>query len=468
MESIIRSRAVEEVEHSRGKDNMAVSLKAEDSEPMFNSELSLFDIPPTNTAVLNRRYVVYKPIASIGNNGQNTETIEFEIHNSSASSYVDLSKVTLALKVRVLKADGTVPSLEEGSLDVVSASNNFMHSIFRSVEVKLQQQPLPVTLTNYGYKSMLKTLLFMTEDIKKTRQEAVLYTKDTGLVGVATEANDPVTQSNVGLFARFDSVKGGAICQLEGNFLEDFVDIEGYIPNAVPIRFKLTPSRSDFNLIAPTGEYKTVILDASLRVPMVDVSPAILQAHAEAVKQNPFKFFYPRQDIKTFSVATGSYDWSAENIYLGDVPSRLYMVMVASSTYNGDIRQNPYHFHHYHVNYLSLTVDGQEIDGPLQPTFGLGNRLCVREYSRLFTDLEETKSNGLTLTDFADGHTIFKWDVLYQDTETGHTVFPITRRSNVTLSVRFANPTPHPVTILLMGTFQGHFQIDMMRNVLLD
>ena len=68
--------------------------------------------------------------------------------------YVDLSKTILVVRAKVTKADGTDLDADEK----VGIVNNFLHSLFKQVDVFLKQKQVTEAMRTYAYRAYLETL----------------------------------------------------------------------------------------------------------------------------------------------------------------------------------------------------------------------------------------------------------------------------------------------------------------------
>ena len=98
----------------------------------MKAELSLFDLPPTLTAVQDAYFVEIRPLSQISNE----VPLEFRISACNTLDYISLGQSQLYVKLKVPKADGS-------NLDAISKVgpvNLFLQSLFSTVEVTLQKQ----------------------------------------------------------------------------------------------------------------------------------------------------------------------------------------------------------------------------------------------------------------------------------------------------------------------------------------
>ena len=113
-------------------------------------QLSLFEVPPTDTAVQVREWIEFRPINQINDD----TALEFRVVPQS-TGYMNLSSSRLSVKMKIVKQDGTPVTKE----DPVALVNLPLHSMFSTVECELQQTSVARIGTNYPYKAYIDTLL---------------------------------------------------------------------------------------------------------------------------------------------------------------------------------------------------------------------------------------------------------------------------------------------------------------------
>ena len=133
------------------------------------TELDLFSLPPTQTAVEDVRYEEIRPLSQETPDGP----IKFKLSGQGSLEYLDMMGCTLHVKLRVLKSDGKVmdPS------DKTGPSNLFLQALFSTTEVTLQNKAT-ITRTYNPYIAMIQTLMKYGEDAKSSQLTSQLYIKD--------------------------------------------------------------------------------------------------------------------------------------------------------------------------------------------------------------------------------------------------------------------------------------------------
>ena len=112
------------------------------------SEVDLFSIPPTQLSLEKGRWIEYRPLSSVHNNDS---AITFVI--AGTDEYLDLSKTILVVEGKVVPGAGGDLSTGQASIAPV---NNFLHSLFRQVDVYLNGKQVTPAMGTYAYRSYLE------------------------------------------------------------------------------------------------------------------------------------------------------------------------------------------------------------------------------------------------------------------------------------------------------------------------
>ena len=118
------------------------------------SELDLFDLPSTQTSVMEFYDEDIRPVSQVTSDGP----FVFRINGQNSLDYLDLKNSQLYVKLKVETFDGSALVGEK-----VGPANLFLQSLFPTVEVTLQNK---ATITcNYNpYRAYIQTLLKYRQD----------------------------------------------------------------------------------------------------------------------------------------------------------------------------------------------------------------------------------------------------------------------------------------------------------------
>ena len=327
-----------------------------DSEQTYTSKLALFQKPYIETSVEDIQYIDFLPTSTISQGS----VIEFRIPGTS-SEYIDLKRWRQKLKLRIINSDGTPIGMDNN----VGLVNLSLASIFRQVNAQMQEKLVSSDINIcYPYKSMMDVLLKYGFDLKEGLLQSELYYKDTGVMDAVPPGN------NSGLMSRTAFTANGNEVTLEGPIHTDVFQQDRPILNGVKIVLKFHPRSDKFSLMTGDSEnYEVSITSAILKVCHVKVANAVMIAQNEALSIGP-----AQSNFKTISVPGGVSAVSSDDMFHGEVPSKLVLGIVQTKAFSGDYQLNPFNFLHVNVNYIELSVDGQSVPAqPLKPNFETGD-----------------------------------------------------------------------------------------------
>ena len=275
------------------------------------SEVDLFRVPPTQQSLERGRWIDYAPLSSVENPNS---AITFLI--AGTDEYIDLSKTILTVTGKITKKDGT-SKLDGNDQSNVAPVNNFLHSLFRQVDVYLNGKQVTPAMGTYAYRSYIETLLNYDVSAKQSQFSSALYYKDTAgqmekvgalpssktinykLAG-ATNAdvgnNDsfklytPQT-GNAGFAKRHQFIKNGNRFVLSGPIFSDIFMTDRLLLNMMDLKVVLNRSSDPFSLMDlndPAIEPKVQLSDVVLKVRKVKVDQSVSDGVERMLKHRPF------------------------------------------------------------------------------------------------------------------------------------------------------------------------------------
>ena len=424
------------------------------------SELELFAVPPTQTAINSSQWVEHRPITTLTDTGP----IEFVI-TGSGEVYIDLSETYLQVTVKIVQPtggslqqsageDGTVTGTGAG----VGPVNLWLHSLFSQVDVRLNERLVTPSMNTYPYRAYLETLLSYGPAAKESYLSAALWYKDS-----AGHMEDQ--SENEGFRKRQNWTMASKQVTLIGRPHLDLCFQDQLMLNGMDIKMRLVRSKDSFCLM---GDGHVKIEDVSLFVRKVKVDPSVQLEHIKGLEQMTAKYPVCRVETKVFSIPKGNRMANQENLFLGQLPKRLVIGMVENKAFNGDKEMNPYSFQHFDADYLALHVDGKQVPSkPLTPDFA--NGLCTRSYASLFTGtgyMGHDRGNQISCEECARGFTLFAFD-LSADLDDGEH-FQLVKQGNLRLELHFKTALPETINVIVYAEFDNVIEVDKARYVLFD
>lgn len=423
------------------------------SEACGKSELDLFCLPPTQVAIEEGKWVPVNP-----HEVSDHFSIKFD-YSLSNGYYLDLARSYITFKAKIDGATGT--------LNKAAPINLWGHSLFKQIDLELNDNLLTSANPFYAYEAMLTTLMNYGKEAAKSQLALGGYEKDTaGEMDVTALDGD-----NKGLAARSTGINAGAWRDFVMRPFLAMFQQERLLPPSSKIRLTLIPSDPKFSLMlnAPTGAFKPKMKDWTLHLRIVKINSSLAIEQGKSRNEQGLKLYYPIRRLKTkpMTIPAGLQSHS-ETISTGQTPKRMYCMMTSESAQLGAFQKNPFNFKHYDVNSIHLSIGTDNIPStPLTPDFAKG---LVREsYMTLFSHtgiLFDDKGLDISLSDYQNGYTIFAFDLTPDMSDGDH--LELMKRGDIRLHVKFAKALPEAITILAIGEFENTVQIDRFNTVIKD
>ena len=454
------------------------------------SEIDLFSIPPTQLSLEKGRWIDYRPLSSVQNDDS---AITYLI--SGTDEYIDLSKTILVVEGKVTDPDGN--DLTGGGQANVAPVNNFLHSLFRQVDVYLNGKQVTPAMGTYAYRSYIETLLNYDVSAKKSQLSSAMYYKDTpGKMndkgGLPEELETKVTlkdgtvenkwirtagTGNQGFAKRSEFIQNSKKFTLSGPIFSDVFMGDRLLLNGMTLKIVLNRSSNEFCLMDKNASEigaKVKFSDVVLKIRKVKVDQAVSDATELLLLKSPAIYPIRCVECKTLTISAGLSNTRMDNIFSGLIPKSFVFGLVDSNVYTGKSGLNPYNFHHYKVTNVSLSVNGEEIPfKQLVLNYTSPDSLdFIQAYNTLFSGTGKMYANtGLDISreDYRHGYTLYAFD-LTPDMCNTTDYFNAVQRGSLSVAITFGENTPQDKSIAMVcyGDFENVIRIDSQRNVIYD
>ena len=467
------------------------------------SEVNLFSVPPTQLSLEKGRWIDYRPLSSVETPDS---AITFLI--AGTDEYLDLSKTILYVEGKILKGDDDTP-LSGGGQTNVAPVNNFLHSLFKQVDVYLNGKQVTPAMGTYAYRSYIETLLNYDVSAKKSQLSSALYFKDTARhmdgngalpqqmsVKVKNTAKSDAEEEikvtipgtgNQGFANRHKFIENGIQFVLSGPIFSDVFMSDRLLLNMLNLKVVLNRSPNTFclmdtNVGNPKLNPKVKLTDVVLRIRKVKVDQAINDATEITLKQTPALYPIRRVECKILTIPNGLPSVRQDNIFSGVIPKSFVFGLVNVDASNGTYDKNPYNFAHFGVHTVSLTANGEEIpfkqltlkylkddDGKVDPATDTEVDF-IQAYNTLFSGTGKIYANtGLDITreEYPGGYALYAFD-LTPDMCNTTDYFNAVQRGSLSVAITFGKTHKDAIAMVCYGDFENVIRIDSERNVIYD
>ena len=424
----------------------------------MKSELDLFSVPPTQSSIIGSHHVLHQPLSTLTDAGP----VEFFI-SGTGDEYIDVSDILLQVRCKVLTPDGgNLPNQA-----VVAPENNLLHTLWAQIDCLLNDTVITNSNHTYAHNAYLETLLAFGHDATKTHLQTQFWYRDDD------DVNSANPDHNSGFRVRQELAAGSRPIDMIGKLHLDFFKQPKLLINNVSIKLRFTRNSDAFCLHAANQAtpYKIRLLDVSLLVRKCKINPSVQAAHLLALEKTNARYPVKRVVSKIFSEPAGSLAINKENLFLGELPSRLVVGLLNNTAYHGSYSENPFNFRHLNTSSICLHLDGRSIPSqPLRPDFRDNYQCYVRSYQQMLEALGKTdspESNTISLKDYCRGFTLWVFDLTPDQAGDAQHLNTI-KHGSLRLEIHFRRALQHTVSILAQGEFDNLIEIDKFRNVLVD
>lgn len=418
-----------------------------------NSSLCIFDRPAVQTDFISNTTADYYPMTNVTRGGP----FEFIIPGSN-DEYIDVNDIQLYVLAKVTKADGKdIKSVD----DKVALNNLPISTLFQDAYLSIEDKQIEGGQMCYPYLGYFNTVMQYTPAAQKSHMRSQGWYKD--------EAGKFDDEANKGFQLRQNLVKDSKTFELMGPLFLNFFRQGQYLISQTDMRVKLLPSKPEFALngYGAHKDFKIQFQDVVLYVPRYTLNPSVINGHAAGLKRQNAIYPLLHTEVTTFTIPTGQKSFRKDRLFPDEAPKLLMISLVDNAAFNGDIAKNPFHFQHFGLTNLSLYRDGVSVSGrPFTPDFA--NNQVMRSYlhtMQTFNYYNGDDSNGLTPEEFAQGYTIFAFD-LTADKNIAATHRQGHNTKNLRLDLKFKNATKQTINVLLYAVYDSTLEITDKRDVI--
>lgn len=427
------------------------------SDEATTSQLELFKIPKTVTAIESERYFHHKPVSAL----TSSNWIEFRIPGTE--EFVDLSSMLLEIELKVTKADGSqLPEAAAAGanaanlFDAILPANNLLSSLFQQADLFLNNQLVTASTNLYGYRSFFDALFYQSGDAKKTYMHSVFWEED------ETKRKE-----------RFKRVFAGKTIKLIGPLHLDLCQQERLLLNMVDINLRLCLSDPSFvyKITNNTGDRpKHTLINATLHVMKKKLFSDCEAGILNALGRETAKYFYTHTQLRHRLIDVGSSTFYHDNLFPSILPRRFMVAIVPAAAFNGDFTLDPFTFTSNGVVEVKAFVDSIQIPVPsleLDTDDDDFSRAYISLFESLYSLHPQTKLS-ITPEQFKERYCVYGWNLSVENDMEDSDTIGLIRRGHVRLDFRFKTPPTKQLACVYYAHFPQVLQIDANREVMLE
>ena len=419
------------------------------------SELDLFKSENVQISQQAGRWVEHFPTSQVNDGGP----VEFLIPGSE-DMYIDLNSSYMRMYFQITKKDGTAV----GTDDKVGPINHTMHSVFQQIDVFLNDKMITDGSPTYAYRAYLESLLSYGSEAKNTQLQGSLFYKDT-----PAQMEDVTQALNQGLKSRSALAKNGV--EMFGRLHLDMFNQDRYLLNSVNVHIKCVKNTPEFVLMYDPSEtdeakkgYRYKLTDVCMVMRKVQLTSSVRLAHEKVLAKANAKYPISRVLTNVYSIPEGTRNLVRDDLFHGQIPSRIVVGMVKADAFNGTPSGNPYNFKHFDISSINFLVNDDAV-APMNVDFTKNQ--FASAYANLFHACHMFSNdwgNDISIDDFKSGSSLF----LFENTPDLSDTKSLHRTGNTKLSIKFKSATDDVMCLVVLAQFDHTLQITKERAVIVD
>lgn len=421
---------------------------------LATDSLDIFSLPQNESAMIHGKTQTFLPSGVITDNGP----YEIIIPNDS-NEFTMLQHTRIFGECEILQLDND--KLE--ATDAISVVNNFPQTLFRQIEIYLNNQSInDLSTPTYPYKTFIENHLTYDNDIKNTTLMACeMYVKDT--CGTENNLTLALADTKSGFAIRKTKIVGKKI-YFEMIPHVDFFQCPRFLIPGVEIKVRLIRNDDSFSLFSETAIGKIKMIKLGMKVRKITLDPAVASAVENKLNSNPAVYPITQSKIKTYLLNSGLQSQQISQIVRGKLPRSFIIGFVASKAFDGGVNTNPFCFEHFGLNYMNIFINGEPLHPQaIKPDFD--NNVYLPEY-RWFLDnigLHQNASNNISYEDFKSNSCFFPYDL---SPDLCNSYYPHgSENGTIDISIAFKDTLKQNVTLVFFATYDEAILIDKNRNI---
>lgn len=422
-----------------------------------DSAFDLFSKPVLNDDYYTFNDFTYKPKNPIQNSEHNP--IIFEIGSDDSRNYSLLHTIRIDGQIKVLHSDGTNLVTDEE----VSVTNLLPHSLFQSIDVKINGQPVSDHARLYPHRAYIHSLYSYSKESKEHTQLSEYYLEE-------ETADESVVETSTGFTQRANLIDESRICYISFEPKIDTLTVNRYFPPGHTISFEFIRAPAHFTLLAPssnTKSYKIEILDLSLTCRQILPTEQVESKMRKLLSVKDVHLPVTRLVARTRSLHAGLYDGTIYNAIMGRMPSHLMVFFLKNSQLNANLTSNPFHLGKHELIEASLIVNGQTFPSE-KLSFNSLSGDYFKSYRFAMSNIGCTgdMSTGVTPNRYIKDCFALAFDLTPDSCLNNHLHNSID--ANIDIKLRFGKALDTPLTVLYISTYDNVITLSPDKSVALD
>ena len=459
------------------------------------SSLELFTLPPIDYRYDAHRFVRYSPTLT------GIDPVTFSIPQTEDS--IDLADSRLEIQVRLTNPHSGYVGIEmtDAASDATNTRNtyvetNFGHTLFKQMDLSINGALVTPQGNNYHHLAYIENLVNYSKTDGQTKLVPEGWTNDVNVPRVIARTSASDDTPNAGDMSTIAPGMYALTGLLQKQRWYTFT-IRPHLPMFSSGRLLVPGVELKLDLhLNPMSQlpFQTGNLGntATRKVPQITADDLKITWILKKVTLNAKVYMdlqakrtkgktivhYPvvRGDIRTFSIPSGFTRWEQDNLFLGQVPDEVVLVLMHFDVYNGSLTHHTFAYERHGISRISQSINGEDYPyRPLELSTTTDNKGSTdyKGYERLLTSLSVMHNHREPMihpSDWGEGKngTIFYFNNVPSGNPNDPTVRNPRQSGNVRYTVDFETATSYIITVLVYSSMEHDLRISYQNGVQYD
>jgi len=291
----------------------------------------------------------------------------------------------------------------------VAPVNQLSKSIFKSVEVELENTPISLNASDsYAVESYISTMLSYNKSAVNKSLRCSYFEKDT------PGKYDPLS-ANVGAQKRAKWIAGSPIIHICDTINTELTSASRYIVPGVSIKFRFIVDKPSAFLITKTAtdEYAIEFSDISVTYDRVLIKDDLHNKLERDLLVTPARYVVGRNEIRTKAFPTGLTSLQWNNAYQGTLPDAVGIYMNSLMAADSDPTKNIFNFQHFGMSECNMWVNSRKVTVK-DLAYDFSGKQAIRAFRHFWDNVGDAPGMDGSMVeyeDFLDGYCCAMFDL---------------------------------------------------------
>lgn len=441
-------------------------------------EADILYMPPLQTQVIDSLDELLLPMQAAGGD---SSVVTFQITGNDY--WLNLKDSELIIDYEYTDAAGgnLADGLAANKLSTTRrsyAESQLFHTLWKSVEVRVNETDVGSRVQSYPIKAYLDTILSTSEEDQKHLEETILFEKDKQFEKPLPAADNLFTEFSSKTIRLHDIARPTTRYRMVGHIKHFLFKQEKWLPPRTNVELQLTKANPEIYLKSANDAAevpRVKIMSMSMNIKKHKLNPKDQEHIEKVMSKYPARFpLSGRKELKYHNIARGSSVYVAQTLFSGVSPTMIVVGFVKGTNFLGNHKGSTFNFENFNIEEIFFMKNGKKYPTSSYNRLDLGadavhTRSAIGPYNalkKLGQSLKEPKILNISYEDFCNkGYTLFVFDFTNNDNEEREEVFSTVNNAPASMHVTFREPTAEAINAVLYSSYDNTLTINQDHQV---